>query len=146
MIDTDPNSNEAFRCVHDVDYVEPDERYSCGDCPAFAIALHRLTGRPLAALLDEDGGQVVLVHAFVLLDNEGEVLDAAGEKTVEYVMNEFPHSGSPWLEEISEEKLIKIGYENGLPADMVKIMDDARCVADDYSLKRLPAKSKTMRP
>lgn len=98
----------------------PNTRYFEGDCPIFAIALHRLTGRSLGALLEHDGTRDVLIHAFVLLDESGAILDASGVSSIEDVLAEFPHNGGAILCHVDEDELMNIGYGANAPS----VVDD----------------------
>ena len=89
-----------------------------GDCPIFAIALHRLSKLPLMALVeyDEEMGRTVLIHAYVKLNDEWRV-DASGETNVPYMLAKFPNNGAAEEVQISEKDLIKLGYgKNKCPA------------------------------
>jgi hypothetical protein len=82
-----------------------------GDCPIFAIALHRLSKLPLMALVeyDEQMGSAVLIHAYVKLDNKWRI-DATGETDVDWMLQKYPNNGNAEEIEISEKDLIKLGY------------------------------------
>ena len=89
-----------------------------GDCPIFAIALHRLSKLPLMALVeyDEQMGSAVLIHAYVKLDNKWRI-DATGETDVNWMLQKYPNNGNAEEIEISEKDLIKLGYgKNKCPA------------------------------
>ena len=82
-----------------------------GDCPIFAIALHRLSKMPLMALVeyDEQMGSTVLIHAYVKLDDRWR-LDASGETDVNWMLQKYPNNGNAEEIEISEKDLLELGY------------------------------------
>jgi hypothetical protein len=90
--------------------------FECGDCPIFAIALHRLTGLPLMGLTeyDEELGSEVLIHAYVRLNNEF-VIDSTGDTTVERILNIYPNNGDAYESIFTEKELLDIGYDNNYP-------------------------------
>jgi len=84
-----------------------------GACPYFAIALHELTGFPLAILIDRDapwesfGAEQIyplIAHIFVLTP-EDQALDVKGVRPVEDVVAEFHDLESPAVEQISIKAL-----------------------------------------
>lgn len=95
----------------------PNEQYFSGHCPIFAIELHKRTGFPLAAVLDHDRSNEVLVHAFLMLDSNGTILDASGISSIESVMEEFPNTGEAWVTSMDEDRLLQIGY-GAVPPDV----------------------------
>lgn len=56
---------------------ELEERFTEGECDLLSDALHELTGWPVVAVGDGDGGVVGWVHAGVRLPS-GDILDARG--------------------------------------------------------------------
>lgn len=107
----------------------PRTEFFEGDCAIFAIALAELTGKPLAAMLDHDDelDKVVLVHAFVLLDDAGAILDAAGLSSTDEVRQSFPNSGNPWTESITKEKLLSLAYRpDNTPTSTAQVIGVAK--------------------
>ena len=103
-----------------------------GDCPIFAIALHRLSKLPLMALVeyDEEMGSDVLIHAYVKLDDKWRV-DASGETNVAHMLAKFPNNGDAEEVQISEKDLIKLGYgKNKCPA-LSEVLPYAKEVLQD---------------
>jgi len=90
---------------------EGEMNFEEGDCPVFAIALHRLSKLPLMALVeyDEQMGSAVLIHAYVKLNNKWRI-DATGETDVDWMLQKYPNNGNAEEIEISEKDLIKLGY------------------------------------
>jgi hypothetical protein len=90
---------------------EGEMNFEEGDCPVFAIALHRLSKLPLMALVeyDEQMGSAVLIHAYVKLNNKWRI-DATGEIDVDWMLQKYPNNGNAEEIEISEKDLIKLGY------------------------------------
>jgi hypothetical protein len=91
-----------------------------GNCHLFAVALHRLTGLPLRAILDVDmwTEQTVLAHAFVV-DGE-QAIDIRGRIEMTDVGDEF-ETNDPWETDISEQDLLLLGNGN----EDLNIDDDA---------------------
>ena len=87
-----------------------------GDCPIYAIVLHELTGFPLMAMLDysEEIEKVVLVHAFV--EYKGKALDSTGIRSIEDIESDYPIETEAWVEEISPQDLINLGYDGVCPS------------------------------
>ena len=106
--------------------------FEAGDCPIFAIALHRLSKLPLMALVeyDEEMGSTVLIHAYVKLNDEWRV-DASGETNVPHMLAKFPNNGAAQEVQISEKDLIKLGYgKNKCPA-LSEVLPHAKEVLQD---------------
>lgn len=93
------------------DIIDEALNFEEGDCPIFAIALHRLSGYPLMALVeyDEELNSTVLIHAYVKLDNRWR-LDATGEVDVPWILAKYPNNGNAEEIEITEKDLLKLGY------------------------------------
>ena len=103
-----------------------------GDCPIFAIALHRLSKLPLMALVeyDEEMGGTVLIHAYVKLDDKWRI-DASGETNVAHMLAKFPNNGAAEEVQINEKDLIELGYgKNKCPA-LSEVLPHAKKVLQD---------------
>ena len=98
-----------------------------GDCPIFAIALHRLSKLPLMALIeyDEQMGSAVLIHAYVKLDNKWRI-DATGETDVDWMLQKYPNNGNAEEIEISEKDLIKLGYGKNKCPTLQQVLPHAK--------------------
>jgi hypothetical protein len=95
-------------------YLENPEldQFLHGDCPIFAVALHRLTGYPIYGLVefDEVIGHTVLIHAYVKAP-DGKLIDASGdESTVETILDVFPNNGESEEITMTDKQVLKIGY------------------------------------
>jgi hypothetical protein len=93
------------------DIINESLNFEEGDCPIFAIALHRLSGFPLMALIEynERLNSTVLIHAYVKIDNRWR-LDASGEVDVPWLIAKYPNTGNVEEVEISESDLLELGY------------------------------------
>jgi hypothetical protein len=82
-----------------------------GQCHLFAIALKRLTGLPLAGVLDFDAEYLTtyLMHAFVEV-NDDLILDVAGIRSSESMMKDFMY-WDPEPCNFAEKELLK--WEGG---------------------------------
>lgn len=103
-----------------------------GDCPIFAIALHRLSKLPLMALVeyDEEMGSTVLIHAYVKLNDAWRV-DASGETNVPHMLAKFPNNGAAQEVQISEKDLIKLGYEKNKCPSLSEVLPYAKKILQD---------------
>lgn len=84
-----------------------------GDCPIMAIALHRLTGLPLMALVEHNQGETYLMHAYVGVNDKWR-LDAEGLGTAAWYKKQFPYDEiNGQVEEVTltEKELLRLGYE-----------------------------------
>jgi hypothetical protein len=108
-----------------------DER----DCAIFAIALHRLSGLPLMALIeyDDEMNSTVLIHSYVKLDNKWRV-DASGETTVEWMLKKYPNNGNAEEVVIPEKDLIALGYGKGKCPTLKQVLPYAKEILQDISL------------
>lgn len=108
--------------------------FEYGDCPIFAIALHRLTGLPLHALVefDESLETTVLIHAFVRKDSNT-LIDYTGETTLEYITDKYPNWGEVEEIRISEDDLLGLGYSNNAPP-LEQVLLIAQDVLDSISI------------
>lgn len=62
------------------------ERFTEGDCHILAKVLHALTGLPIFTFhIDEEPS----LHAFVMDENDGTVIDVKGARPVDEVFNEW---------------------------------------------------------
>jgi hypothetical protein len=98
-----------------------------GDCPIFAIALHRLSKMPLMALVeyDEQMGSTVLIHAYVKLDDRWR-LDATGETDVNWMLQKYPNNGDAEEIEISEKDLLELGYGKSKCPTLQQVLPHAK--------------------
>lgn len=90
----------------------PLARYFEGDCGDFAVALHRLAGGTLSALVEHDEQLKcdVLIHAFIECA-DGTILDGSGdESTIETMLSEFPHCGNARMEILTESQVFVLAY------------------------------------
>jgi hypothetical protein len=103
-----------------------------GDCPIFAIALHRLSKLPLMALIEYDDqmGHTVLIHAYVKLDDRWR-LDVNGEGDVHWYLQKYPNNGNAEEVLISEKDLLKLGYGNSQCPTLQEVLPLAKRVLDD---------------
>lgn len=113
----------------------PNVRYFEGDCAIFAIALHHISKKPLAALVEysDEINQEVLIHAFVLLNQDGAILDASGESSINDVLNEFPHGGKSYLCLFNEEDLLKLAYAGKNIPDYQDAMPTALTIFEEFN-------------
>jgi hypothetical protein len=86
-----------------------EEEHLHGKCHLFAIALHRLTGLPLAATLDVDmwTERTVLVHAYVM--NGDQAIDVRGRFAIDTIEQDFEVNDHWDVVGISEEDLMLLG-------------------------------------
>jgi hypothetical protein len=86
-----------------------EEEHLHGKCHLFAIALHRLTGLPLAAMLDVDmwSERTVLVHAYVM--NGDQAIDVRGRFPIDTIDQDFEVNDHWDVTGISEEDLMLLG-------------------------------------
>lgn len=112
--------------------LEESLNYEDGDCPIFAIALHRLSKLPLMALIeyDEELGSTVLIHAYVKLDDEWRI-DYTGETTVSFMLRKYPNNGNAEEVEITEKDLIDLGYGKTKCPTLSQVLPHAKEVLDD---------------
>jgi len=98
-----------------------------GDCPIFAIALHRLSKMPLMALVeyDEQMGSTVLIHAYVKLDDRWR-LDASGETDIDWMLQKYPNNGNAEEIEISEKDLLELGYGKSKCPTLQQVLPHAK--------------------
>jgi hypothetical protein len=106
-----------------------------GDCPIFAIALHRLSKLPLMALVeyDDEMGSAVLIHAYVKLNDKWRI-DATGETDVDWMLQKYPNNGAAEEIEISERDLIKLGYGKNKCPTLQQVLPHAKEVLQDVEL------------
>lgn len=115
-----------------------EEEHLHGKCHLFAIALHRLTGLPLAATLDVDmwTERTVLVHAYVL--DGDHAIDVRGRFAVDTIDEDFEVNDHWDVVNISEEDLMLLGSRrrkvNESGANYRKAMLLAAGVAASYGL------------
>ena len=108
---------------------ERRERWLHGRCALFAVALHRLTGLPIMAWIDEDPevADPVLVHAFVLHGDAA--LDAWGRRDPDGLLSEYQH-WDPELVGMTEAEVLAIGEAPDIdPTLMAEAEADAALVA-----------------
>ena len=93
-----------------------------GQCHLFAIALHRLTGLPLAGAIDIDfynESHTYLLHAYVELNNEM-IIDVAGVRTRKSMLADFDHV-DPALSYFTEKELLQLGEGKSYINDEAKV-------------------------
>lgn len=116
------------------------DRWLHGRCALFAAALHRITGLPIHAWIqdDDDLGTPVLVHAFVMLGESA--VDASGGRDPTELLAEYEH-WEPVLVDMTEAEVLAIGEPPDLdPAMMAQAMVDASIVAEGLApLRPAPA-------
>lgn len=114
---------------------KPEMNFEEGDCPIFAIALHRLSKLPLMALVEYDDkmGSAVLIHAYVKLNNNWRI-DATGETDVDWMLNKYPNSGGAKEIEISERDLIRLGYGKNKCPTLQQVLPHAKEVLQGIEL------------
>lgn len=95
---------------------ENTQDFLYGDCPIFAIALSRMSGLPLQAMLDysDELDTTVLIHAFVGY-KDGLVIDANGVRSIESIEDDYPVEDDPYVTDISEQDLLALGYDGNCP-------------------------------
>ena len=103
-----------------------------GDCPIFAIALHRLSKLPLMALVeyDEQISSTVLIHAYVKLDDRWRI-DSTGETDVNWMLQKYPNNGNAEEIEISEKDLLELGYGKNKCPTLQQVLPQAKQVLAD---------------
>jgi hypothetical protein len=103
-----------------------------GDCPIFAIALHRLSKMPLMALVEYDGqiSSTVLIHAYVKLDDRWRI-DSTGETDVNWMLQKYPNNGNAEEIEISEKDLLELGYGKNKCPTLQQVLPQAKQVLAD---------------
>lgn len=115
------------------------ELWLYGACDLFAVALHRLTGLPLAAYIefDEEMQATVLIHAFV---RDGDTaIDAAGRSDVDDVAADYPCT-DPELVALTETELLSLGGgDRRSPGERAKAEADAAALATHLALGANPA-------
>lgn len=109
--------------------------YLYGSCHLLAVALHRLTGRPIVAALayDEDIDKEALIHCWVELDGE-ELLDAGGITSAKSSLQNYPDGDQAAVMAISESGLLALGEGS-------KLDEMAPCAKRDFE-QRLEAAGK----
>jgi len=105
-----------------------------GDCPIFAIALHRLSKFPLMALVeyDEELGSTVLIHAYVKLDDRWR-LDITGETDVDWMLQKYPNNGNAEEIEIGEKDLLELGYGKSKCPTLQQVLPHAKEVLQNIN-------------
>lgn len=114
------------------------ERWLHGRCALFAVALHRTTGLPIRAWVDEDPeiDAPVLVHAFVM--HGGMAVDAFGTRDPDDLLAEY-ETWDPVMVEMTEAEVLAIGEGPDLDAStLAEAMEDAALVAADLRPSRTP--------
>lgn len=115
------------------------DRWLHGRCALFAVALHRATGLPIKAWIDEDPEieEPVLVHAFVM-DGERAV-DAAGARDPDDLLGGY-ETWDPTLVDMTEAEVLAIG--EGLVLDAALFAEataDAETIAAGLRAAWTPA-------
>jgi len=111
-----------------------DMDFEEGDCPIFAIALHRLSKLPLMALVeyDEELGSTVLIHAYVKLDDRWR-LDITGETDVDCMLQKYPNNGNAEEIEIGEKDLLELGYGKSKCPTLQQVLPHAKEVLQNIN-------------
>jgi hypothetical protein len=111
-----------------------DMDFEEGDCPIFAIALHRLSKLPLMALVeyDEELGSTVLIHAYVKLDDRWR-LDITGETDVDWMLQKYPNNGNAEEIEIGEKDLLELGYGKSKCPTLQQVLPHAKEVLQNIN-------------
>lgn len=115
------------------------DRWLHGRCALFAVALHRATGLPIRAWIDEDPeiDEPVLVHAFVM--DGDRAVDAFGARDPDDLLGDYD-TWDPTLVEMTEAQVLAIGEGPDLDAAMfAEAVSDAALIADDLRIVRAPA-------
>lgn len=115
------------------------ERWLHGRCALFAVALHRATGLPIKAWIDEDPeiDEPVLVHAFVM--DGDKAVDAFGVRDPDDLLGEY-ETWDPSLVEMTEAQVLAIGEGPDLDAAMfAEATSDAALIA--AALRTCPSPS-----
>jgi hypothetical protein len=115
------------------------DRWLHGRCALFAVALHRATGLPIRAWIDEDPeiDEPVLVHAFVM-DGEN-ALDALGLRDPDDLLGGY-ETWDPTLVEMTEGQVLAIGEGPDLDvATFAEATFDADLVLAHLRTSRAPA-------
>ena len=120
------NENFAGREIR-----ENTQDFLYGDCPIFAIALSRMSGLPLQAMLDysDELDTTVLIHAFVGY-KDGLVIDANGVRSIESIEDDYPVEDDPYVTDISEQDLLALGYNGNCPTMSNAIKHAKKVLAD----------------
>jgi len=130
----DPNPERSGKAINVATKKKSNEgmaegklNFEEGDCPIFAIALHRLSKMPLMALVeyDEQMGSTVLIHAYVKLDDRWR-LDASGETDVDWMLQKYPNNGNAEEIEISEKYLLELGYGKSKCPTLQQVLPHAK--------------------
>lgn len=112
-----------------------------GDCAAYAIALHRLTGFELKAVMDFDDelNSKVLVHAYVHVPGvEYPIWDACGLSNLNWVLDKYPNSEDAAEVSISEQDLLAIAYQPNQYPDIEQVITFAKKVIEDLGDEVIP--------
>ena len=123
----DYDAGQARHTLRKQGVAEGKLNFEEGDCPIFAIALHRLSKMPLMALVeyDEQMGSTVLIHAYVKLDERWR-LDASGETDVNWMLQKYPNNGNAEEIEISEKNLLELGYGKSKCPTLQQVLPHAK--------------------
>lgn len=115
------------------------ERWLHGRCALFAVALHRTTGLPIRAWIDEDPeiDEPVLVHAFVM--DGDDAVDAFGSRDPDDLLGEY-ETWDPTLVDMTEADVLAIGEGPDIDATMLaEAMADAAAIASRLRSAPAPA-------
>jgi hypothetical protein len=115
-----------------------------GLCHRLAVALHRLTGKPLQAAfaVDMETGEPALVHAWVLWE-DGVLLDAAGVEDIGTRLDlEFSdEAGDCWIEDVDEKGLMLVGEGSQDKPTVEKVVKSAMPLAQRLLAENAPSPS-----
>lgn len=115
------------------------ERWLHGRCALFAVALHRTTGLPIRAWIDEDPeiDVPVLVHAFVM--DGDRAVDASGSRDPDDLLGDY-ETWDPTLVDMTEAAVLAIGEGTDIDAKMfAEAMADAAMIASGLQAACAPA-------
>ena len=119
------------------DILTESVNYEEGDCPIFAIALHKLSGLPLMALVeyDEESQSEVLIHAYVRQDARW-CIDSSGAVDIPWMLEKYPNNGDAYEVPLTEKELLKLGYGNNMAAcpTLQQVLPDAKQVLADEGI------------
>jgi translation elongation factor EF-1beta len=117
------------------DFGHQNHKYFEGDCPIFAVALNKLTGYPIYALVEEDYNLEcnVLIHAYVKAP-DGTIIDATGnESTIGDILAELPNEGDAREVQMTVQEVLSIGYDGTTIPNINTVLPIARKVLDNLS-------------
>ena len=118
-----------------------------GDCPILAVALNKLTGYPIYALVEWEPKirKHVLIHAFVKGTEWYYDIDGGGD--VDYYLEKYPNNGGAELVKMTAQEVLKIGYGKHPIPNLASVLPYAQEIVDDNELaKSSVAEAETYQP